>query len=91
MEAPLGGYIPPEEGVMLILNELVLSHEPASPTVRPQIQALSKFHASRKGRIKVNKEVGGRFLMHLTASTQLHAIPEGTPRHYCCPVRCWLY
>lgn len=57
MEASSGGYRPPEEGVRLILSDHALRHNPTSPTVHPEIHALAKFRASRKGRIKVNKEV----------------------------------
>lgn len=50
-------YHPPEQAVRSILQDQALSHEAPDISARPEIKNLSKFRASRKGRIRVSKDV----------------------------------
>lgn len=55
--SPTWDYQPPELGVRTLLGDQALSFPGTEFAVRPEVRQLGKFRSSRKGRIRVNKEV----------------------------------
>jgi hypothetical protein len=55
--SPAWDYQPPELGVRTLLGDQALSFPGTEFAVRPEVRQLGKFRSSRKGRIRVNKEV----------------------------------
>ncbi|WIA19892.1 hypothetical protein OEZ85_005792 [Tetradesmus obliquus] len=73
--SPTWDYQPPELGVRTLLGDQALSFPGTEFAVRPQVRQLGKFRSSRKGRIRVNKEV-------LAVLKQVSAELDAAQRHY---------